>query len=173
VTGDKTAIPGRRTENAGGRGLGVPESQAGRVAVFTLVGVLGYGVQTAVLWLLVGRLGMAVVPATLVATEAAVLHNFFWHLGWTWADRPAGARAVAGRLVRFNLSNGGFSLVGGAAIMALLVHALGVHYLLANLATVLVVSVANFLASDRFVFTLPARPGQSAGRHTTYKTTAM
>ena len=144
-----------------------------RAGIFTLVGVIGYGVQTAVLWLLVGRLGMAVVPATLVATEAAVLHNFFWHLGWTWADRPAGARAVAGRLVRFNLSNGGFSLVGGAAIMALLVDALGVHYLLANLATVLAVSIANFLASDRFVFTRPARPGQSAGRHTTYKTTAM
>jgi putative flippase GtrA len=124
-----------------------------RVGIFTIVGIIGYGVQTAVLWLLVGRLQMAVVPATLVATEAAVLHNFLWHLGWTWADRPAGARAVAGRLVRFNLSNGGFSLVGGAAIMALLVDALGVHYLVANLVAVLVVSVANFLASDRFVFT--------------------
>lgn len=131
-------------------------STRSRAGVFTVVGIIGYGVQTAVLWLLVGRLGMAVVPATLAATEAAVLHNFLWHLGWTWADRPAGPGAVAGRLVRFNLSNGGFSLVGGAAIMALLVDALGVHYLLANLVAVLVVSIANFLASDRFVFT-PAR----------------
>ena len=124
-----------------------------RVGIFTLVGVIGYGVQTVVLWLLVGRLKMAVVPATLAATEAAVLHNFLWHLGWTWADRPAGPGAIWRRLLRFNLSNGGFSLVGGAAIMALLVDALGVHYLLANLVAVLVVSVANFLASDRFVFT--------------------
>jgi putative flippase GtrA len=134
----------------------VVRSTRSRVGIFTLVGLIGYGVQTAVLWLLVGRLGTAVVPATLVATEAAVLHNFLWHLGWTWADRPAGPRAVVGRLVRFNLSNGGFSLVGGAAIMALLVDALGVHYLLANLAAVLVVSIANFLASDRFVFTRPS-----------------
>ena len=140
--------------------------------MFTLVGVIGYGVQTAVLWLLVGRSGMAVVPATLLATEAAVLHNFLWHLRWTWADRPAGARAVGWRLLRFNLSNGGFSLVGGAAIMALLVDALGVHYLLANLVAVLVVSIANFLASDRYVFTLPAGPDAPASRHTTYKTTA-
>ena len=124
-----------------------------RVGIFTLVGVIGYGVQTVVLWLLVGRLTMAVVPATLMATEAAVLHNFLWHLGWTWADRPARPGAIGWRLLRFNLSNGGFSLVGGAAIMALLVDALGVHYLLANLVAVLVVSVANFLASDRFVFT--------------------
>jgi len=144
-----------------------------RVGIFTLVGIAGYAVQTVLLWLLVGRLGLAVVPATLVATEAAVLHNFLWHLRWTWADRPAGPGAVAGRLVRFNLSNGGFSLVGGAAIMALLVDAFGVHYLLANLAAVLVVSIANFLASDRFVFTLPGRPDIVAERHTTYKTTAM
>jgi putative flippase GtrA len=152
---------------------GTSRSTRSRVAVFTIVGIAGYAVQTALLWLLVGRFGLAVVPATLVATEAAVLHNFLWHLGWTWADRPAGARAVAGRLVRFNLSNGGFSLVGGAAIMALLVDALGVHYLLANLAAVLVVSIANFLASDRFVFTLPERRAPAAARHTTYKTTAM
>ena len=138
-----------------------------RVAVFTLVGIIGYGVQTAVLWVLIGRLKMAVVPATVVATEAAVLHNFGWHFGWTWADRAPGLRAVAGRLVRFNLSNGGFSLVGGAAIMALLVDALGLHYLLANAVAVLVVSVANLLASDRLVFTMPERPGDPARHHTT------
>ena len=147
-------------------------STRSRVGVFTVVGVIGYGVQTAVLWLLVGRLGMAAVPATLLATEAAVLHNFLWHLGWTWADRPGGARAIGGRLLRFNLSNGGFSLVGGAAIMALLVDALGVHYLAANLAAVLLVSVVNFLASDRYVFTAPAGPGRPGPSHTTYKTTA-
>jgi putative flippase GtrA len=148
-------------------------STRSRVGVFAVVGLIGYGVQTAVLWLLVGRVGMAVVPATLVATEAAVLHNFLWHLRWTWADRPGSLRAAGGRLLRFNLSNGGFSLVGGAAIMALLVDALGVHYLVANLVAVLVVSIANFLASDRFVFTLPAGADTPAPDQTTYKTTAM
>ena len=134
-----------------------------RVGIFTLVGILGYGVQTVVLWLLAGRLGMAVVPATLVATEAAVLHNFVWHLHWTWADRPAGPRAAVARLLRFNVSNGGFSLAGGAAIMALLVDALGVHYLAANLVAVLAVSIVNFLASDRFVFTKAVGPGSPGG----------
>jgi len=151
----------------------VARSIPSRVAAFTAVGVAGYGVQTAVLWWLVSRAGMAVVPATLLATEAAVLHNFLWHLRWTWSDRPAGPRAVAGRLLRFNLSNGGFSLVGGAAIMALLVDALGMHYLLANLVAVLAVSAANYLASDRFVFTLPAPRGRQGPNHKTYKTTAM
>jgi dolichol-phosphate mannosyltransferase len=137
-----------------------------RVGIFTLVGMAGYLVQTGVLWLLVGGRGWAVVPATLVATEAAVLHNFVWHLHWTWADRPAGPREAAARLLRFNVSNGGFSLAGGAAIMALLADVLGVHYLVANLVAVLVVSIVNFLASDRFVFTTPAagRNWRATGR---------
>ena len=147
-------------------------STPSRVAAFAIVGIIGYGVQSLVLWLLVGWFGLATVPATLLATEAAVLHNFLWHVRWTWADRRAGTKAVGGRLVRFNLSNGGFSLIGGAAIMALLVDALGVHYLLANLAAVLVVSVVNFLASDRVVFTRNEQ-AEPPAPHTTYRTTAM
>jgi dolichol-phosphate mannosyltransferase len=121
--------------------------------VFIVVGVAGYVLQTTVLWLLVGRMGLPVVPATLVATEAAVLHNFVWHARWTWADRPAGLGAMVMRLLRFNLANGGVSLAGGAALMALLVIVFGVHYLAANLVTVVACSVVNYLASDRWVFT--------------------
>ena len=130
-------------------------SPGSRPVVFVVVGIAGYVVQTAVLWLLVGRVGLPVVPATLVATEAAVLHNFVWHLRWTWADRPTGPGAMVMRLLRFNLANGGVSLAGGAALMALLVGALGVHYLIANLVTVVACGVVNYLASDRWVFTGP------------------
>lgn len=127
-------------------------STASRGVLFAVVGLIGYAVQTAVLWLLVSRAGLSVVPATLLATEAAVLHNFLWHLRWTWSDRPAGPGGVAVRLLRFNVSNGGFSLVGGAALMALLVDALGMHYLAANVVAVLACSVANYVTSDRWVF---------------------
>ena len=127
-----------------------------RPVIFALVGVVGYVVQTLALWALVARAGMGVVTATLVATELAVIHNFIWHVRWTWADRPAGGLAVAGRFLRFNVSNGGISLAGGAASMAVLVHAVGMPYLMANLLTVLLCAVANFLAGDRWVFTPPA-----------------
>jgi putative flippase GtrA len=124
-----------------------------RPVVFTLVGMLGYLVQSMALWGLVGFARMPVVPATLAATELAVLHNFAWHVRWTWADRPAGTPAVAAaRLVRFNVANGGVSLVLGAVLMSTFVQALGMHYLLANLLTVLVSAVANYAAGDRWVF---------------------
>jgi len=130
-------------------------SPGSRAVVFSAVGVAGYALQTAALWLLVGRMGLPVVPATLLSTEAAVLHNFVWHVRWTWADRPSGPRAMVMRLLRFNVANGGVSLAGGAALMALLVNAIGMHYLLANVVAVVICSVANYLASDRWVFRGP------------------
>jgi putative flippase GtrA len=123
-----------------------------RPVVFTLVGIVGYAVQTAALWLLAGRAELPVVPATLLATELAVLHNFAWHVRWTWADRPAGPMATVLRLLRFNVANGGVSLLGAAALMPVFVHALGLHYLLANLLTVAACAVVNYLAGDRWVF---------------------
>lgn len=137
---------------------------ASRAGAFSVVGVLGYAVQTAVLWLLAGRADVPVVPATLVATEAAVLHNFAWHVRWTWADRPAGPKALAARLLKFNLANGGVSLAGGAALMALLVHGAGLHYLPANLVSVLLCSVVNFAASDSWVFREEPRAARRTAR---------
>ncbi|MDP5347485.1 MAG: GtrA family protein, partial [Paracoccaceae bacterium] len=83
-----------------------------RPFIFTLVGIIGYVVQTVALWVLAGRAGVAILPATLISTELAVLHNFAWHVRWTWADRPAGPASTLARLIRFNIANGGVSLVG-------------------------------------------------------------
>jgi putative flippase GtrA len=127
-------------------------SLGSRPVIFVVVGVAGYALQTAALWALAGMAGLRVVPATLLATEAAVLHNFVWHVRWTWADRPAGPGVSVMRLLRFNLANGGVSLAGGAAVMALLVDALGMHYLVANLVAVVACGVVNYMASDRWVF---------------------
>ena len=123
-----------------------------RPIVFTVVGIVGFAVQTVALWMLVGHARLPVVAATLVATEIAVLHNFAWHVQWTWADRPAGPVATGLRLLRFNLANGGVSLLGAAALMPVFVHGLGLHYLLANLLTVVACAVVNYLAGDRWVF---------------------
>lgn len=123
-----------------------------RPVMFAAIGIAGYVLQTTALWLLAGRAALPVVPATVAATELAVLHNFFWHVRWTWSDRPSGTRETAMRLLRFNIANGGISLVGAAALTAVLVHGLGIHYLVANLATVLTCALANYLTGDRWVF---------------------
>jgi len=116
------------------------------------VGVLGIGVQLAALWVLAGWLGWHYLAATVVATETAVLHNFVWHIRWTWADRPASAVETLARLWRFHLTNGLVSLAGNALVMMLLTGVLGIHYLLANMASILACSLANLALSEFWVF---------------------
>jgi putative flippase GtrA len=133
---------------------------ASRPVLFTMVGVIGYGVQTVALWLLIGQAGAPIVVATLLATELAVLHNVAWHIRVTWADRPVGPMATLARVLRFNVANGGVSLAGGAILMPLLVNDGGLHYLVANVLTVLVCSAVNYVAGDRWVF-VRQRPGEA------------
>ena len=73
---------------------------------FFSVGAIGLGVQLWTLLLLL-HLGVEPVVASLLAVEAAVLHNFSFHRAWTWKDRPAPGLGVdLRRLARFHLSSG-------------------------------------------------------------------
>ena len=118
---------------------------------FNGVGVLGFVLQLGVLALLL-RAGVHYLPATALAVELAVLHNFAWHERWTWRDRPADAGTRAGRLWRFHASNGLISLAGNLVLMRLLVGLLAMPAVPANLLAVLLCSLINFTASDRLVF---------------------
>ena len=55
-------------------------------------------------------------------------------------------------LLRFHVSNGLISLLGNLLLMRLLAGGLGLPLLSANLASIAICFVANFLASDRWVF---------------------
>jgi putative flippase GtrA len=123
-----------------------------RSVKFYAVGAIGIGVQLAALWLLRGQMGLHYLVATALAVEVAVMHNYAWHERWTWADRPASLPERLRRLLRFHLSNGLLSLGGNLLLMRLLVGSLGMHYMLANAASIAAVAIANFLASEYFVF---------------------
>ncbi len=116
---------------------------------FNAVGGLGIVVQLVALASFRGALGIHYLPATALAVEMAVLHNFIWHERWTWRDRPGSA---FGRLLRFNATTGALSILANLLLMRLFVGGLRLHYLAANLLSIAVCSVANFLLSDRWVF---------------------
>jgi putative flippase GtrA len=121
---------------------------------FNAVGAIGVGVQLAVLTILKSGLGTNYLLATALAVEAAVVHNFFWHERYTWADRPSTDRLS--RLAKFNLSTGTFSILGNVLAMKVFVDGLGANYLAANLLSIAVCSILNFFVADRFVFLKPA-----------------
>jgi putative flippase GtrA len=120
--------------------------------MFNAVGVVGLLFQLACLAFLRDVLGLHYLVATVVAIELTILHNFFWHARWTWADRPTSRAGLGRQLVRFHLTNGAVSLAGSVALMAGLVEIGHIHYLAANVISVAVCSLANFVLSDRVVF---------------------
>ena len=124
---------------------------------FNLIGGIGIGVQLAVLAVLKSGLHLNFLLATTAAVETAVIHNFFWHERFTWIDRPQENSVV--RFLKFNLTNGALSIFGNLIFMKLFVAILHLHYLVANLATIAICSIANFLLSDRFVFRKPSFSG--------------
>ncbi len=120
---------------------------------FNLVGAGGIVVQFCALWTLTSAAHVNYLVATVIAVEAAVVHNFFWHERFTWPERlsrslPASAR----RLLRFNLANGFVSIVGNLLIMRLLVGQLHLPLRAANAMSIVACSLVNFVASDRWVF---------------------
>jgi len=135
---------------------------------FNTVGAVGIGVQLAFLALLVHGFRLHYLAATALAVEAAVLHNFFWHWKWTWADRQrAGSVSPGSALLRFHLTNGLVSIAGNILLMRILAGTWNLPPVFANLLSIALCSLVNFFLSDRFVFgsrhPLPRpRPGGSA-----------
>jgi len=114
------------------------------------------------LGILNGILKLDYLPATALAVEAAVLHNFLWHERFTWADRVSVTRRQALlRLVRFNLTTGAVSILGNLLLMRLLVGQAHLPALAANLASIAGCSLVNFLVSEYIVF---RATGQSVRR---------
>jgi putative flippase GtrA len=133
---------------------------------FNLVGAMGIAVQFAALFLLKSVLGFNYLTATAIAVEAAVLHNFVWHERFTWAERVGvkttssdgrdgielSQRQSLRRLLRFHLANGTVSIIGNLALMKVMVGLGHMNYLAANAVAITVCSLANFIASERWVF---------------------
>lgn len=123
-----------------------------RWAKFNAVGAMGIAVQLGALAFLRSVLELNYLFSTALAVEAAVLHNFFWHERFTWADRRIGGAAQ--RLFRFNFTTGLFSIAGNVLFTKLFVEA-GVPYLIANGSAIVLCSIINFLVNDRLVFVGP------------------
>jgi putative flippase GtrA len=126
---------------------------------FNAVGAIGIALQLGALALLTSVLRINYLLATGVAVEATVLHNFFWHEVFTWADRRAPNRLL--RLLKFNLTTGVFSIAGNLFAMKVLVEIAGMSYLPANLLSVAACSLLNFVIADRAIFLVSAPERQS------------
>jgi putative flippase GtrA len=110
---------------------------------FNAVGAMGVVVQLAFLAVLNRWTGGHYLLATAAALEVTLMHNFLWHLHYTWRDRSHSS-AILRQLVRFHLSNGTVSLVGNLGLMPVLVSSARMPVLVADGVAILICSLANF-----------------------------
>jgi putative flippase GtrA len=118
---------------------------------FNLVGVVGMVVQLASLAVLNHCLPGHYLLTSAAALEVTLLHNFVWHLHYTWPDRRHDS-ALMTQLARFHLSNGLVSMLGNLALMRLLVQQAHMPVLVANAIAILCCSIANFWLGDGWAF---------------------
>ena len=132
---------------------------------FATVGASGTAVNIAVLfvmqeWLLplaVADKGLRLSLALGCAIAVATLNNFAWNSVWTWADRlaeQAGASlsvdvATGKRLLKYALSCWLGILIQYALTLFLSAY---MYYLLANVLSILLASVSNYLTNDWWTF---------------------
>jgi putative flippase GtrA len=133
---------------------------------FNVVGAVGMAVQLGALVLINHVEPGHYLVATAVAIEITLIHNFVWHLRYTWRDRfptqnahnafwmghPNVRGALATQFIRFHLSNGLVSMVGNLALMPVLVAEERIPVLAANAIAILCCSIVNFLLGDRWAF---------------------
>ena len=110
-----------------------------RFARFCLVGLLGVVVNSVVLYIAHGVVGLPLLMASALAVEVAILHNFLWNERWTFGERNLSLV----RLGKFNATSLGGLLITLGALHLLVTYG-RVHYLLANLVGIALASAWNF-----------------------------
>ncbi len=137
----------RRAAEAGERSLAPFVRRAWK---FGVVGASGMAVNTALLALASGVLGLHYLAGVVLATQGSTLWNFAFTDVWVFAERRDPAASWQ-RLRSFWLVNNG-ALVLRAPLVGLLTDGLGMHYLLSNLATLVVMFAIRYVASEAWIW---------------------
>jgi putative flippase GtrA len=122
-----------------------------RWAKFNAVGAMGMCVQLVALTGFRRWMGGHYLYASAAAIEVALLHNFVWHIQYTWRDRREETARLR-QLVRFHLSNGLLSMLGNLALMRLLVQEARLPVVVANAIAILCCSAANYCIGNHWAF---------------------
>jgi putative flippase GtrA len=123
---------------------------------FNLVGAMGMGLQLALLALFNRWTAGHYLYASAAAIELTLLHNFVWHLHYTWRDRRVSDTRLR-QLARFHLSSGLVSMLGNLTLMRLLVHEAHLPLLVSNIIAIICCSVANFCLGNKWAFAEPRK----------------
>ncbi len=118
---------------------------------FNLVGAMGMALQLTAVFLFNRWSGGHYLIASAAAIELTLLHNFVWHLRYTWRDRRDSSTVLT-RLIQFHLSNGLTSMLGNLLLMRLLVDRAHVPLIASNCIAIICCSTLNFCLGNWWAF---------------------
>lgn len=123
-----------------------------RFIKFGIVGTSGIAINTSVLWLFKGVLGVPLAIAPIFAIGMAVFSNFMLNNHWTWSKNKHNHKhSFLHRLWRYYLSASLGALINYAFLLGL-THFFDVYYLIANLAGIFLGMISNFMLGEFWVF---------------------
>ncbi len=132
----------------------------GRFVRFGVVGATGLVVNTLVLAVVSGSFAVHYLAGAVVATAASTTTNFVLTDAWVFEDRP-GSRVMAHRFLIFlGLSLAALGLRG--PVLVVLTESVGLHYLVSNVASLLLITVLRFRFADSVIW--PGAKGVDAVR---------
>jgi dolichol-phosphate mannosyltransferase len=140
--------PARRSRPSRHKRVG-PVAKLLTIGRFGLVGLSGLVVNQLLLWLWVTRVHGHYLVGAVVATQGSTLWNFL--LIEKLVFLHAKARRPAVRLLSFMTVNNS-TLLLRVPMLALLTGTFGIHYLISNPITLLVLFALRFVLSDRFIW---------------------
>jgi len=123
-----------------------------RFIKFSLIGISGILVNSFFLWILYDHAELEIYFASPIAIVIAIFNNFNWNDRFTWNENRENRSSTYGkRLLKYY-----FSSIIGALISYLILLILTLefnwHYLLGNIAGILIGTVSNFLLGNFWVF---------------------
>jgi dolichol-phosphate mannosyltransferase len=138
---------------------------AGRFGRFATVGATGLVVNTLLLAFLAGRVGIYYIVAAILATQGSTLWNYVLTERWVFR-RGRHRHRASHRMAMFFLINNA-ALVLRIPLLYVLTTVAGIHYLMSNILTIVLLLVIRFTLADTWIWARGS-PGPEAPDIFTY-----
>jgi len=109
---------------------------------FSIVGLLGFLINLALLSLFYKVLGWPLLIAQMIAAEVALAHNFLWHHYWTYQNSKV-HKTLGALAIQFHATSW-VAIVGSGLLMSALVETAKIEYLTSLVITAAAAMVWNF-----------------------------
>jgi dolichol-phosphate mannosyltransferase len=123
-----------------------------RLIRFSIVGVIGAGINTGFLWLLTDLIGLFYLFSSAIAIEIAIIIQFILNDRWTFSERKTKhMKQFLKRILKSNLwRSGGLAL--NLAILYLLTEYASLYYLISNIFGILCAFILNYVFESRLTW---------------------